>query len=153
MPCEDDEWESIDVTDSQVKCIGKLEESANSSMEPVVKKEPASDDDIQFMGEFVKGSYNGPQILVDCIKQEYISPKDLEEYNKFAEDKDKLVIIKEKIENVYDVGKVHGKERLEKLLKGVHGEQYKKIYVVLTRVWGQPRVRRNIQWAADLSYL
>ena len=37
-PCEDDEWDSIDLTESQVKCLHKLEESADSSMEPVVKK-------------------------------------------------------------------------------------------------------------------
>ena len=60
------------------------------------------------MSEFVKGSYDGP--------------KDLEEYNKFAKDKDKLVIIQEKIGNVYDNRKVYGEEQLEKLLKGVHGE-------------------------------
>ena len=35
MPCE--KWESIDLTDSQVKCTDKLEESVNSSVEPVVK--------------------------------------------------------------------------------------------------------------------
>ena len=86
--CEDnDEWESIDLTDWQVKCIEKYGESASSSVEQLVKKEPVSDDDIQFIGEFVKGSYNGPRILVDTIKQEYILPKDLEDYNKFALDK------------------------------------------------------------------
>ena len=37
-PCEYDEWNSIDLTESQVKCLDKLEESADSSVEPVVKK-------------------------------------------------------------------------------------------------------------------
>ena len=26
------------------------------------------------------------------------------------------------------------------------------LYVVLTSVWGQPRVRQNIQWVAALNY-
>ena len=99
-PCEDDEWDSIDLTDSQVKCLDKLEESADSSVEPVVKKEPVSDDDIQFIGEFVKGSYYGPRILADCTKLEYISPKDLGDYNKYTEEEDKLLTMQEKIENV-----------------------------------------------------
>ena len=80
-----------------------------------------SDDDIQFIGEFVEGSYNGPRILVDSIKQEYISPKDLEDY-KYAEEKEKLLIVQEKIENVYNIRKVYGEEQLQKLLKGIHGE-------------------------------
>ena len=94
-PCEDDEWDSIDLTESQVICLDKLEESADSSVEPVVKKEAVSDDDIQFIREFVKRSYNGPRILVNCIKQEYISTEDLEDYNKYAEEEYKLLIVQE----------------------------------------------------------
>ena len=41
-------------------------------------------------------------------------------------EKDKLVIVQEKIENVYNIRKVFSEEQLEKLLKGVHSEQYKK---------------------------
>ena len=34
--------------------------------------------------------------------------------------------MQDKIENVYDVRKVYAEEQLQKLLKGVHGEQYRK---------------------------
>ena len=54
-PCEDDEWGSIDLTESQIKCFDKLEELANSSVEPVVKKEQVSDDDIQLSENLLKG--------------------------------------------------------------------------------------------------
>ena len=91
-----------------------------------MKKEPESDDDIQFMGALMEGSYDGPRALVESIKQEYISPKDLDDYNKFATEKDKLVIIQEKIQNVYNVRKVFSEEQLEKLLKCIHSEWYKK---------------------------
>ena len=37
-PCKDDEWDSIDLTELQVKCLDMLEESADSGVEPVVKK-------------------------------------------------------------------------------------------------------------------
>ena len=103
-----------------------MEKLEQSVVEPIVKKEPESDDDIHFIGAFMEGSYDGPRALVNSIKQEYISPQDLDDYNKFAMEKDKLVIIHEKIENVYNVRKVFSEEQLEKLLKGIHGEQYKK---------------------------
>ena len=66
------------------------------------------------MEAFVQGSYDGPRALVESIKQEYISPKDLDDYNKFAMEKEKLLIIQEKIQNVYDIRKVFSKEQLEK---------------------------------------
>ena len=50
------------------------------------------------MGEFVSGSYEGPHILAKSIKQEFISPSDLEAYNRSAiGDKDKLVLVQEKL--------------------------------------------------------
>ena len=64
--CEEDAWD-VDLTSSQVKCVEKLEQSV---VEPVVKKEPESDDDIQFIRAFIEGSYNGPRALVNSIKQE-----------------------------------------------------------------------------------
>ena len=100
--CEEDAWD-IDLISSQVKYVEKLEQSV---VEPVVKREPESDESI---GAFMEGSYNGPRALVNSIKQEYISPEDLDDYNKFATEKHKLVIIQEKIENVYDVRKASGK--------------------------------------------
>ena len=116
-----DVWETIHLTDSQVKNLENLEEATTSVVKPLVKEEPQSDEDIQFMGEFVSGSYEGPHTLVKLIKQEFISPSDLEAYNKNAiGDKDKLVLVQENISNGYDVWKVYSKEQLEELLKGVH---------------------------------
>ena len=102
-----------------------MEEATTSVVQPLVKEEPQSDEDIQFMGEFVSGSYEGPCTLVKSIKQEFISPTDLEAYNKNAiRDKDKVVFVQEKISNVCDVRKVYSKEQLEELLKGVHRNRY-----------------------------
>ena len=96
-----------------------------SVVQPLVKEEPQSDEDIQFIGEFISGSYEGSHTLVKLIKQEFISASDLEAHNKSAiGDKDKLVLVQEKISNVYDVHKVYSKEQLEELLKGVHGSRY-----------------------------
>ena len=120
-----DKWDTIDLTDSQVKNLEKLEATI-SVVRPLVKEEPQSDDDIQFMGEFVSGSYEGPHILAQSIKQEFISPSDLEAHNKNAiGDKDKLVLVQQKISNVYDVWTVYGKEQLEELLKDVLGNRYR----------------------------
>ena len=74
----DEEWEAIDLTDSQVKNLEKLEEDAMSVVQPLVKEEPQSDKDIQFIREFVSGSYEEPHILAKSIKQEFISASDLE---------------------------------------------------------------------------
>ena len=122
----DEEWDTIDLTDSQVKNLENLEEAAMSVVQPLVKEEPQSNDDIQFMGEFVNGSYDGPRILAESIKQEFISASDLEAYNKNVDDKNKLVLVQEKICNVCDVCKVYRKEQLEELLKGVHGNRYRR---------------------------
>ena len=119
-----DKWETIDLTDSQVKNLEKLEAAAMSVVKPLVKEEPQSDEDIQFMGELVSESYEGPHTLVKSIKKEFISPSDLEAYNKSAiGDKDKLVLVQEKISNMYDVWKVYSKEQLEELLKDVHSNR------------------------------
>ena len=120
-----DEWKTINLTDCQVKTLEKLEEATMSVVKPLVKEEPQSDKDIQFMGEFVSGSYEEPHTLFKSIKQEFISPSDLEAYNKSAiGDKDKLVLVQEKFSNVYDVWKVYSKAQLEELLKGVHRNRY-----------------------------
>ena len=110
--------------DSQVKNLEKLEEVTTSVVQPSVKEEPRSDNDIQFIGEFISGSYEGPCILAQSIKQEFISASDLEAYNKNADDKNKLVLVQEKISNVY-VQKVYRKEQLEEFLKGVHRNRYR----------------------------
>ena len=54
---------------------------------------------------------------MNSIKQEYIFPQDLDDY-KFAMEKDKLVIIQEKIENVYNVRKVFSEEQFKKTVEG-----------------------------------
>ena len=61
------------------------------------------------MGEFISGSYDGPHILAELVKQEFVSASDLVAYNKNADDKNKLVLVQEKISNVYDVCKCTGK--------------------------------------------
>ena len=79
------------------------------------------------MGTLVSGSYEGIHSLAESIKEEFISPTDLEAYNKTAiGDKDKLVLVKEKIGNVYDVRNVYSKEHLEALLNGPHGSRYRR---------------------------
>ena len=121
-----DEWDTIELTDSQVKNLEKSEEAVMSVVQPMIKEEPQSDNDKQFIGEFISGSYEGPHILAQSIKQEFISPNDLEAYNKNAVgDKDKLVLVQEKISNVYDVQTVYGKEQFEELLKGVHRNRHR----------------------------
>ena len=65
-------------------------------------KEPESDKDVQFMGTLVSGLYEGIGSLAESIKEEFISPSDLEAYNKRAiGDEEKLVLMKEKIGNVF----------------------------------------------------
>ena len=120
-----EEWKAIDLTDSQVKNLEKLEEDATSVVQPLVIEEPQSNENIEFISEFVSGSYEGPCILAESIKQEFISASDLEAYNKNADDKNKLVLVQEKISNVYNIHKVHGKEQLEEFLKGVHRNRYR----------------------------
>ena len=50
----DKEWEAIELTHSQVKSLEKLED-AISVVQPLVKEESQSDEDIQFISEFVSG--------------------------------------------------------------------------------------------------
>ena len=98
MSCESGgEWEKIDLTASQVKNIDELEEAATEAFLPFIKEEPKSDEDVQYMGTLVSGLYEGIHSLVESIKEDFISPTDLEAYNKSAiGDKDKLVLVKEK---------------------------------------------------------
>ena len=79
------------------------------------------------MGILVGGSCEGIRSLAELIKEEFISPTDLEAYNKSAiGDEDKLVLVKEKIGNVYDVWNVYSKEHLEALLNGPLGNRYRR---------------------------
>ena len=119
------EWEKIDLTTSQVKNLDELEEAATKAFQPFIKEEPESDEDVQYMGTLVSGSYEGICSLAESIKEEFISPTDLNAYNKSAiGDEDKLLLVKEKIGNVYDVQNVYSKEHLEALLNGPHGNRY-----------------------------
>ena len=119
------EWDTIDFTTSQVKTLDKLEEATTKAFQPFIKEEPESDEDVQYMGTLVSGSYEGICSIVELIKEEFISPIDLEAYNKSAiGDKEKLILVKEKICNVYDVQNMYSKEHLETLLNGPHGSRY-----------------------------
>ena len=92
------EWDTIDLTVSQVKNLDKLEETATKAFQPFIKEELESDKDVQYMGTLVSGSYEGIHSLAESIKEEFISPIDLDAYNKSAiGDKDKLVLVKEKM--------------------------------------------------------
>ena len=53
------EWETINLTVSQVKNLDKLEEAAMKGFQPFIKEEPESDKDVQYMGTLVSGSYEG----------------------------------------------------------------------------------------------
>ena len=120
------EWEKIDLTASQVKNLDELEEATTKAFQPFIKEELESDKDVQYMGTLVSGSYEGIHSLAESIKEEFISPTDLEAYNKSAiGDIDKLLLVKEKIGNVYDVQNVYSKEHLEALLNGPHGNRYR----------------------------
>ena len=119
------EWDTIDLTTSQVNSLDKLEEATTKAFQPFIKEELESDKDVQYMGTLVSGSYEGICSLAELIKEEFISPSDLEAYNKSAiGDEEKLVLVKEKICNVYDVQNVYSKEHLKELLNGPHGSRY-----------------------------
>ena len=126
MSCESGgEWEKIDLTMSQVKNLDELEEATTKAFQSLIKEETESDEDVQYMGTLVSGLYEGIRSLVESIKEEFITPTDLEAYNKSAiGDEDKLALVKEKIGNVYDVRNVCSKEHLEALLNGPHGNRY-----------------------------
>ena len=117
-------WDTIDLTASQVKNLDKLEEATTKAVQPFIKEEPESDEDVQYLGTLVSGSYEGIHSLPELIKEEFISPSDLEAYNKSAiGDEEKLVLVKEKICNVYDVQNVYSKEHLDELFKWSSWEQ------------------------------
>ena len=119
------EWDTIDLTTSQVKNLDKLEEATMKAFQAFIKEELESDEDVQYMGTLVSGSYEGICSLAESIKEEFMSPSDLEAYSKSAiGDEEKLVLVKEKICNVYDVWNVYSKEHLEELLNGPHGSRY-----------------------------
>ena len=68
------------------------------AFQPLIKEEPESDEDVQYMGTLVSGSYEGIHSLTESIKEEFISPIDLEAYNKSGiGDEDKLVLVKEEM--------------------------------------------------------
>ena len=122
------EWDTIDLTASQVKHLDKLEEATTKAVQPFIKEEPEFGEDVQYLGTLVSGSYEGIRSLAESIKEEFISPSDLEAYNKSAiGDEEKLVLMKEKICNVYDVWNMYSKEHLEELLNGPHGSRYRQI--------------------------
>ena len=108
--CLDDGWKKSGIlmtTDSQMEALNNLESSevkkSTTTSTATIKTEPVSDKDIVFVGHFVSSTYKGPRAVKETIKQEYISPKTLIEYNKSAVGDQKLVPIKEVLGHTYDV--------------------------------------------------
>ena len=103
----EEEWDLNDCTDSQMEALNNLESSevkkSTTTSTATIKTEPVSDEDIVFVGHFVSGTYKGPRAVKETIKQEYISPETLIEYNKSAVGDQKLVPIKEVLGNTHDV--------------------------------------------------
>ena len=64
--------------------------------------------------------------MKDSIKQEYISPEMLMQYNKSAMGDQKIVPIQEVLDNIHDVRQVYNGDELQELLSGPHGHRYKK---------------------------
>ena len=54
-----DEWDIIDLAASQVKNLDKLEEAVMKVVQPFIKEEPESDEDVQYMGTLVSGRMKG----------------------------------------------------------------------------------------------
>ena len=101
----DGEWDTIDLTTSQVKNLDKLEEAATKAFQGFIKEGLESDEDVQYIDTLVSGLYEGIHSLAESIKEEFISPIDLEADNKSAiGDEEKLVLVREKICNVYMSG-------------------------------------------------
>ena len=62
-------WDTIDLTASQVKNLDKLEEATTKAVQPFIKEEPESDEDVQYLGTLVSGSYEGICSLAESIKE------------------------------------------------------------------------------------
>ena len=92
------EWDRIDLTASQLKNPDKLEEATMKAFQPFIKEEPESDEDVQYKGTLISGSYEGICSLTELITEEFISPIVLEVYNKSAiGDEDRLLLVKEEM--------------------------------------------------------
>ena len=126
----EEEWDLNDFTDSQMEALNNLESSevkkSTTQSTATIKTEPVSGEDIVFVGHFISGTYEGPRAVNKTIKQEYISPETLIEYNKSAVGDQKLVPMKEVFGNIYDVQNVYTAGELAGLLSGRHRQRYKK---------------------------
>ena len=126
----EDEWDKNDFTGSQIGTLNKTESSelntSTTTTMATVKSEPLSNNSIIFVGHFISGTYEGPRAVTDSIKQEYISPKLLMQYNESAVGEQKIVPIQEVIDNIYDVRKVYTGDELQEPLGGPHEQRYKK---------------------------
>ena len=84
----EDEWDKNEFTQSQIEALNKLESSelntSTTTTMATVKSEPLSDDATMFVGHFISGIYESPRAVKNSIKQEYISPEMLMQYNKSA---------------------------------------------------------------------
>ena len=126
----EDDWDGNKFTKSQIEVLENLESSelnkSTVTSTTTIKTEPVLDDDIVFVGHFVSGTYEGPRAVKETIKQEYISPKALMEYNKSAVGEEKIVLVKEILANIYDVRNMYMADELAELLSGPHGQRYQK---------------------------
>ena len=69
-----------------MEALNNLENSevkkSTTTSTATIKTEPVSNDNIVFVGNFISGTYKGPRAVKETIKQEYISPETLIQYNK-----------------------------------------------------------------------
>ena len=107
----EDEWDKNEFTQSQIEALNKLKSSelntSTTTTTATVKSEPLSNNDIMFVGHFISSTYEGPRVVKDSIKQKYISPEMLMQYNKSAVGDQKIVPIQEVLDNMYDVRNVY----------------------------------------------
>ena len=124
----EDDWDGNEFTESQIEALENLESSelnkSTATSTTTIKTEPVSDDDIVFVGHFISGTYEGPRAVKETIKQEFISPEALMEYNKSAVGEQKIVPVKEVLASIYDVRNVYTADELAELLCGPHGQRY-----------------------------
>ena len=156
--CSDDgaeeEWDIIDFTDSEMEALNNLESSevkkSTTTSTATIKTEPVSDDDIVFVGHCVSSTYEGPRAVKETIKQEYISPETLIQYNKSAVGDQKLVPINKVLGNIYDVQNVYTADELAKLISGPHGQRYNKNIDMVEKLKKSiPAVQEGTEQAED----
>ena len=63
----EEEWDLNDFTDSQMEALNNLESSevkkSTTTSTATIKTEPVSNEDIVFVGHFIRGTYKGPRAV------------------------------------------------------------------------------------------